>query len=196
MTTEQGPPAPDDERRDDEPADEMDKFDLEPDTDEAVDLSASEDLEPDEVPDTGAAGTPVRAPLPAVVAQHGLVGRPLTSPDRHLARGGSSGRRRHRRAGGRGALAELSACELVGFLARFDSLLVSFPRSASVHLRRARIIPCPPLRVAYPLRAVCPEPLAPSPPTHRRPRPLPEGIVATGGGSVHPRPEGRAWPWR
>ena len=92
MTTEQGPPAPDDERRDDEPADEMDKFDLEPDTDEAVDLPASEDLEPDEVPDTGAAETPVRAPLPAVVAKQGLVRRLLNTPVRDLARGRFSGR--------------------------------------------------------------------------------------------------------
>ena len=92
MTTEQGAPAPDDERRDDEPADEMDKFDLEPDTDEAVDLPASEDLEPDEVPDTGAAETPAGAPLPAVVAKQGLVRRLLNTPVRDLARGRFSGR--------------------------------------------------------------------------------------------------------
>ena len=89
MTTEQGAPAPDDDRRDDEPADEMDKFDLEPDTDEAVEPPASGDPEPDEVPDTAVA---VEGPVPAVVPKQGLTRRLLNTPVRDLARGRLSGR--------------------------------------------------------------------------------------------------------
>lgn len=92
MTTEQAGPSRDDERRADEPADEMNKFDLEPDTDEAVDLSASEDPEPGEMPDTAAVQTPVRQAVPAGAAKQGLTRRLFNTPVRDLARGRFSGR--------------------------------------------------------------------------------------------------------
>ncbi len=92
MTTEQAAPAPDDERPHDEPADEMDKFELEPDTDEAVVPPVPEILEPDELPAAAAAKTMVAAPLPAMVAKQGLTRRLLNTPVRDLARGRFSGR--------------------------------------------------------------------------------------------------------
>ncbi len=89
MTTEQAVPTPDDERRDDEPADEMDKFELEPDTDEPVELPPSDDLEHAEVPDTAVA---VENPVPAVPAKQGVIRRMLNTPIRDLARARFSGR--------------------------------------------------------------------------------------------------------
>ncbi len=90
MTTEQAVPAPDDERRYDEPADEMDRFDLEPDTDEPV--PASENLEPDEMPETAAVERPAEDPLPAVAAKQGVIRRMLNTPMRDFVRGRFSGR--------------------------------------------------------------------------------------------------------
>ncbi len=113
MTTDPTLPTSHDQRPDDEPADEMDQFDLEPDTDEpdtdepdtvepvadepdtdesdtdeSEDLPASEDLEPAEIPAIAA----VQEPAPAVARRQGLIRRMLNTPLRDLARMRFSGR--------------------------------------------------------------------------------------------------------